>query len=295
AETPNPDVLWARNGHRTLLVDSDTDVEEEGPNPDVGPQKLLKMTQNVPETPDMGLATPNPDAPWLQNGCRMLVEESDTDVEEEKADPDVESPKQPKVTQNIPETPDVVAKTPNPDVPGPKISCCVLGSPWQPLPQVRRSQRLAKSRGGGASAGSTPTQKEPYQEPKPRPSPRPRPQSRREPAGPGLEQATLSIPIKGDGRGSSSAPPPQEEEPAEGAKRSLRPRAVPGPAQIRVLFTGLVASPALLVALRTLGGTEATSATDCTHLVTDGIRRTLKFLCALGRGIPIVTPQWLLQ
>lgn len=62
-----------------------------------------------------------------------------------------------------------------------------------------------------------------------------------------------------------------------------------------MLFTGLVASPALLVALGMLGGTEATSVRDCSHLVTDGIRRTLKFLCALGRGIPIVTPQWLLQ
>ncbi|XP_032939987.1 LOW QUALITY PROTEIN: mediator of DNA damage checkpoint protein 1-like [Catharus ustulatus] len=62
-----------------------------------------------------------------------------------------------------------------------------------------------------------------------------------------------------------------------------------------VLFTGLVASPALLVALGSLGGTEATSVQDCTHLVTDGIRRTLKFLCAMGRGVPIVTPEWLIQ
>nr|XP_026654941.1 neuroblast differentiation-associated protein AHNAK [Zonotrichia albicollis] len=121
AETPNPDVLWARNGHRTLQVDSDTDVEEEGPSPDAGPQKWLKMTQNVPETPDVRLKTPNPDVPWLKSGRGTLLVESDTDVEEEEADPEVEPPERLKITQNVPETPDVAGKTPNPDVAGPKI------------------------------------------------------------------------------------------------------------------------------------------------------------------------------
>nr|XP_031363645.1 mediator of DNA damage checkpoint protein 1 [Lonchura striata domestica] len=122
AETPSTDVLQAKNGHQMLLVDSDTDVEEEGPNPDVGSPKHLKMTQNVLETPDVGLKIPNPDVPWLKNGCGMLQVESDTDVEEE-ADPDVEPPERLKMTQSVPETPDVVAKTPNPDVSGPKMRC----------------------------------------------------------------------------------------------------------------------------------------------------------------------------
>lgn len=61
----------------------------------------------------------------------------------------------------------------------------------------------------------------------------------------------------------------------------------------QVLFTGVVASSAMEVALRTLGGAMATSVFDCTHLVTDSVRRTVKFLCAVARGIPIVTPEWL--
>ncbi|XP_035744551.1 mediator of DNA damage checkpoint protein 1-like [Egretta garzetta] len=61
----------------------------------------------------------------------------------------------------------------------------------------------------------------------------------------------------------------------------------------QVLFTGVVASPGMEVALKTLGGSMATSVFDCTHLVTDRVRRTVKFLCAVARGIPIVTPEWL--
>ncbi|KAI6061110.1 Mediator of DNA damage checkpoint protein 1 [Aix galericulata] len=47
------------------------------------------------------------------------------------------------------------------------------------------------------------------------------------------------------------------------------------------------------VALGSLGGSMATSVFDCTHLVTDRVRRTVKFLCAVARGVPIVTPKWL--
>ncbi|NWQ98962.1 MDC1 protein, partial [Burhinus bistriatus] len=61
----------------------------------------------------------------------------------------------------------------------------------------------------------------------------------------------------------------------------------------QVLFTGVVASPDMEGALRTLGGSMATSVFDCTHLVTDRVRRTVKFLCAVARGVPIVTPEWL--
>ncbi len=37
-----------------------------------------------------------------------------------------------------------------------------------------------------------------------------------------------------------------------------------------------------------------TSPGDCTVLVTDNIRRTAKFLCAIGKGLPIVSHRWLL-
>ncbi|NWT61002.1 MDC1 protein, partial [Erythrocercus mccallii] len=291
SQTPNPDVEESQRGHRALLEDSDTDVEEEA-NPDVASLKRQETAPNVPETPDVRLKTPNADSGVEGPGVPC----PDPDVATQlflPPHPDVECLESLKTAPNEPQIPDVEGETPNPDVggaPGP-----AQDTEAQPTPQVRRSQRLAESRGGGASSGPPPTQMGRDQEPKPRPSPKPRPQRRRDQTEEGLKQATPSVSIKGNGRGSGSAPPLQEEEPAEGAKRSLRPRAAPGPARIRVLFTGLVASPALLVALGTLGGTEATSVTDCSHLVTDGIRRTLKFLCALGRGIPIVTPQWLLE
>lgn len=76
----------------------------------------------------------------------------------------------------------------------------------------------------------------------------------------------------------------------------LCPPDVPSvPSCPQVLFTGVVAAPALLVALGTLGGSVAADVTSCSHLVTDRVRRTVKFLCGVARGVPIVTPQWLLQ
>lgn len=44
-----------------------------------------------------------------------------------------------------------------------------------------------------------------------------------------------------------------------------------------------------------LGGSLASSVAEASHLVTDRIRRTVKFLCALGRGIPILSLDWLRQ
>lgn len=44
-----------------------------------------------------------------------------------------------------------------------------------------------------------------------------------------------------------------------------------------------------------LGGSLASSVAEASHLVTDRICRTVKFLCALGRGIPILSLDWLYQ
>lgn len=44
-----------------------------------------------------------------------------------------------------------------------------------------------------------------------------------------------------------------------------------------------------------LGGSLASSVAEASYLVTDRIRRTVKFLCALGRGIPILSLEWLHQ
>lgn len=60
----------------------------------------------------------------------------------------------------------------------------------------------------------------------------------------------------------------------------------------KVLFTGLTDEDGERVVSR-LGGCLAKGVNDMTHLVTDKARRTVKFLCAVARGVPIVTPEWL--
>lgn len=60
----------------------------------------------------------------------------------------------------------------------------------------------------------------------------------------------------------------------------------------QVLFTG-VADEAGERALARLGGSMAKGVADMNCLVTDKVRRTVKFLCAVAKGIPVVTTQWL--
>ncbi|XP_061091931.1 mediator of DNA damage checkpoint protein 1 isoform X2 [Conger conger] len=60
----------------------------------------------------------------------------------------------------------------------------------------------------------------------------------------------------------------------------------------KVLFTG-VTDPAGEAVVARLGGSMAKGVNDMTHLVTDKVRRTVKFLCAVARGVPIVTTDWL--
>ncbi|XP_062848817.1 mediator of DNA damage checkpoint protein 1 [Trichomycterus rosablanca] len=62
----------------------------------------------------------------------------------------------------------------------------------------------------------------------------------------------------------------------------------------KVLFTGVVDEDGEKVLMR-LGGCLAKGVGDMTHLVTDKVRRTVKFLCAVARGVPIVTPDWLIK
>ncbi|KAM4643575.1 mediator of DNA damage checkpoint protein 1 [Amazona ochrocephala] len=156
------------------------------------------------------------------------------------------------------------------------------GGEWGGGP--RRSQRLARSRGGGAkeglaSSGPAPLRRSPRLLARPLPEPRPPPAKPR-PRRAGTGQSRRSAQEK-------------EEEPIEGEAPQLRPRRSLGSTPPKVLFTGVVASEAMEVALRALGGSVATSVFDCTHLVTDRVRRTIKFLCAVARGVPVVTPEWL--
>uniref|UniRef100_A0A3P8SUG9 Mediator of DNA damage checkpoint protein 1 n=1 Tax=Amphiprion percula TaxID=161767 RepID=A0A3P8SUG9_AMPPE len=60
----------------------------------------------------------------------------------------------------------------------------------------------------------------------------------------------------------------------------------------RVLFTGVVDEAGEKVLAR-LGGSMAKGIADMNCLVTDKVRRTVKFLCAVAKGVPIVTTDWL--
>lgn len=60
----------------------------------------------------------------------------------------------------------------------------------------------------------------------------------------------------------------------------------------KVLFTGVVDEVGENVLSR-LGGSMAKDVTDMNCLVTDKVRRTVKFLCAVAKGLPVVTTHWL--
>uniref|UniRef100_A0A4W2HPD4 Mediator of DNA damage checkpoint 1 n=1 Tax=Bos indicus x Bos taurus TaxID=30522 RepID=A0A4W2HPD4_BOBOX len=86
----------------------------------------------------------------------------------------------------------------------------------------------------------------------------------------------------------------QTEEESQGRpSRSLRrTKPVQESTAPKVLFTGVVDARGERTVLA-LGGSLASSVAEASHLVTDRIRRTVKFLCALGRGIPILSLAWL--
>ncbi|KAL2731084.1 FHA domain-containing protein PS1 [Vespula squamosa] len=63
-------------------------------------------------------------------------------------------------------------------------------------------------------------------------------------------------------------------------------------AKEKILFTGIT-DDEYAKALKVLGGTKVEDPSKCTVLVTDKIRRTIKFLCALANAVPIVSINWL--
>lgn len=109
-----------------------------------------------------------------------------------------------------------------------------------------------------------------------------------------LPPSSLSIPqgvvIPGPGKRKRE----QTEEESQGRpSRSLRrTKPVQESTAPKVLFTGVVDARGERTVLA-LGGSLASSVAEASHLVTDRIRRTVKFLCALGRGIPILSLAWL--
>ncbi|XP_033644760.1 mediator of DNA damage checkpoint protein 1-like isoform X2 [Asterias rubens] len=76
----------------------------------------------------------------------------------------------------------------------------------------------------------------------------------------------------------------------EVASPSLRRR--PSDLKPKVMFTGVIDKSWQKI-VSSLGGELVESVFDCTHLVTDKVRRTVKFLCCLSRGALIVVPDWL--
>lgn len=60
----------------------------------------------------------------------------------------------------------------------------------------------------------------------------------------------------------------------------------------KIMFTGLDDKQGEKI-VTSLGGVLVDNVYECTHLVTDKVRRTVKFLCGLGGGQKIVQPSWL--
>jgi len=91
----------------------------------------------------------------------------------------------------------------------------------------------------------------------------------------------------------------------EGAKDDLLPPScpssvpavpiIPDNSHIKVLFTGLKNVSGLKDIVIRLGGKVTSSHSECTHLITDRIARTQKFLCAFNYAKHILSPSWLEQ
>nr|XP_034182682.1 uncharacterized protein LOC117605439 isoform X2 [Osmia lignaria] len=62
----------------------------------------------------------------------------------------------------------------------------------------------------------------------------------------------------------------------------------------KILFTGIPATDYRRL-LTKLGASQVEDPTKCTVLVTDKVRRTVKFLCALAQAVPIVSVDWLIE
>ncbi|XP_069930365.1 mediator of DNA damage checkpoint protein 1 isoform X3 [Oryctolagus cuniculus] len=104
------------------------------------------------------------------------------------------------------------------------------------------------------------------------------------------KEEDLVVPVPGKRRRD------QAEEKPKGIPSCSRRRTKPHQqsAAPKVLFTGVLDVRGEQAVLE-LGGSLASSVAEASHLVTDRICRTVKFLCALGRGIPILSLDWLYQ
>ncbi|KAM4568133.1 mediator of DNA damage checkpoint protein 1 [Fundulus diaphanus] len=93
-------------------------------------------------------------------------------------------------------------------------------------------------------------------------------------------------------RVSSNSSPVAKTPRSSSASPATISRLRAGSQAYKVLFTGVVDESGERV-LAQLGGAMAKGVTDMNCLVTDKVRRTVKFLCAVAKGVPVVTTQWL--
>ncbi|XP_035018675.2 mediator of DNA damage checkpoint protein 1 [Hippoglossus stenolepis] len=138
-------------------------------------------------------------------------------------------------------------------------------------PSAAQKKREEEQEESGTSANST-TQEAKVQTPEPHTPTSRVSQKRQAPAN--------SSPVAKTPRSSSSSSP------------AARGRLQAASQAYKVLFTG-VADEAWERGLARLGGSMAKGVADMNCLVTDQVRRTIKFLCAVAKGIPIVTTCWL--
>ncbi|XP_078677191.1 uncharacterized protein LOC144913918 isoform X1 [Branchiostoma floridae x Branchiostoma belcheri] len=90
---------------------------------------------------------------------------------------------------------------------------------------------------------------------------------------------------------STKMTPPEAPEVLSSPSQRTR-RAISGDSKPKIMFTGVVDRQGEKI-VKDLGGDLVDSVTTCTHLVTDKVRRTVKFLCLLARGQLIVSTDWL--
>ncbi|XP_035991057.1 mediator of DNA damage checkpoint protein 1 [Fundulus heteroclitus] len=93
-------------------------------------------------------------------------------------------------------------------------------------------------------------------------------------------------------RVSSNSSPVAKTPRSSSASPATISRLRAGSQAYKVLFTGVVDESGERV-LNRLGGAMAKGVSDMNCLVTDKVRRTVKFLCAVAKGVPVVTTQWL--
>ncbi|XP_026723349.1 mediator of DNA damage checkpoint protein 1 [Athene cunicularia] len=270
ATPPNPDVPLPLSPRDS----SDADVEEVAPTPAVRGLRSRIRFQNHPH-PDVASPTPGNDTDADPKRCKLSPKRQDFPPEAERdADAEKLFPTHPVVALNPdvePSPPDVGPQRRSGKTPAGGRDPAVPPDVFTPKSPRLDPNRCVGAGGGSGSAGAT---------------------------GAAVTESDTEAPAKPRPRRASPAPSrmqveEQEKEPPEVTEPQLRPWGVPGSTPPKVLFTGVVASPGMEVALKTLGGSMATSIFDCTHLVTDRVRRTVKFLCAVARGVPIVTPEWL--